>query len=151
MRYLTQYLERYNFSRVHFEKRPAITLENMTLKDAESMADSMVCEFSPENLTCDGELPAHQVQARARLLRNAAYELLQKFPDLQKPQWDDGLFDQPVYSQKSFTVGQKVAINHPRVGGRAVGTVLKVNRVKCRVEFPAAGTFNVPMEMMETV
>lgn len=148
MRYLTQYLERYNFSRVHFEKLPAITLENMTLADAEKMADSMVCEFSPENLTCDGELPAHQVRARASLLKNAAYELLQKFPNLQKPQWDDGLFDQPVYSRKNFSVGQRVAINHPRVGGRAVGTVLKVNRVKCRVEF-GAGTFNVPMEMME--
>ena len=148
MRYLKQYLERYNFSRVHFEKLPAITLENMTLADAEKMADSMVCEFSPENLTCDGELPAHQVQARASLLKNAAYELMVKFPNLPKPQWDDGLFDQPIYSRKNFSVGQRVAINHPKVGGRAVGTVLKVNRVKCRVEF-GAGTFNVPMEMME--
>lgn len=148
MRYLNQYLERYNFGRVHFDKLPALTVDTMTLEDAVKMADHMAMEFSPENLTCDGELSHSQVQARARLLKNAAYELTVKFPDMPNPEWDDGLFDFPRASRKSFTVGQKVTIDHPKVGGRVTGTILKVNRVKCRVQFDK-GTFNVPMEMME--
>lgn len=151
MRYLQTYLDRYNFARVNFYKKPAITLESMTLDEASQIAESMASEFSPENLTCDGELSRAEVQKRASLLKNAAYQLTQKFPDLPKPQWDDGLFDEFYAVKKAFIVGQKVAINHPRVGGRAVGTILKVNRVKCRVEFPAAGTFNVPFQMMEIV
>ena len=74
-----------------------------------------------------------------------------RFPELTVPQWSEDLFEVPAQVSRSFIVGQKVAINHPKVGGRAVGTVLKVNRVKCRVEFPVIGTFNVPMGMMEAV
>ena len=148
MRYLSQYLDRYNFGRVHFSKKPALTLENMTLDDANTLAEDMSAAWSPENLTCDGELSRAQVQQKARLIRNAAYELMVRFPELTVPQWSEDLFEVPADTRRSFTVGQKVSINHPKLGGYAVGTILKVNRVKCRVEFPR-GTFNVPMEMME--
>ena len=151
MRYLKEYLDRANFWRVNIDKKPAITVDNMTLEDANRLAESLVSDMSPENLSCDGELSHAQVNARYRLYKNAAAELLALFPDLTKPQWDDGLFDAPASLKGQFRVGQKVAINHERLGGRAVGTVLKINRVRARVEFPAAGTFNVPFEMMEIV
>jgi hypothetical protein len=150
MRYLTQYLDqRFNFWRINIDKKPALTVGNMTLADANRIAESLVGDMSPENISCDGELSRSEVQARYRLYTNAAQELIALFPDLTIPQWDEGLFDAPV--KPSFIVGQKVAVNSAKLGGRAVGTVLKVNRVKARVEFPAAGTFNVPFGMMEKV
>lgn len=92
MRYLQTYLDRYNFNRVNFYKKPAITLDNMTQADAEAIADTMASEWSPENLTCDGELSRAQVQAKARLLKGASRELIARFPLMALPEWDDGLF-----------------------------------------------------------
>ena len=149
MRYLKEYLNQYNFGRRFFEKKPDVTVENMTLAEANELAENMSAAWSPENLTCDGELSHAQVQAKARLIRNAAYELMTKFPDLTIPQWSEDLFEAPAAARKSFVVGQKVVIDHPKLGGRAEGRVLKVNRVKCRVEF-AQGVFNVPFGMMES-
>ena len=151
MRYLTEYLNHYNFSRRFFEKKPDVTVEFMTLDEANQLAENLAAAYSPENLTCDGELSRAQVQAKVRLYRNAASELMALHPDLTIPQYDEGLFDAGPAVTGSFTVGQKVAINHAKLGGRAVGTILKVNRVKCRVEFPVKGTFNVPFSMLEKV
>ena len=151
MRYLTEYLNHYNFTRRFFDRKPDVTMANMTLDDANQLAENLSAAWSPENLTCDGELSHAQVQRKARLIRNAAYELMTKFPLLTIPQWSEDLFEAPAQVKTSFKVGQKVAVNSPKLGGRAVGTVLKVNRVKARVEFPAAGTFNVPFGMMENV
>ena len=148
---LSQYLVQYNFGRRVFDKKPEITLVSMTLDDANQIAESLSSAWSPENLTCDGELSHAQGQRKAREIRRAAYELMIMFPNLTIPQWSEDLFHVPTDLQSNFTVGQKVAINHQKLGGRAVGTILKVNRVKARVEFPAAGTFNVPFSMMEIV
>lgn len=148
---LKKYLDQFNFSRVHFEKLEPLTLVNMRLADANRVAESLSAAWSPENLTCDGELSRAQVQARARVIRNAAYELMVMFPELTIPEWSEDLFDVPQSVKKSFVVGQKVQINHPKLGGLATGTVLKVNRVKCRVEFPVKGTFNVPFSMLEII
>jgi hypothetical protein len=38
--------------------------------------------LSPENLTCDGELPRNQVHARYKLLTKAAFELKQLDPSV---------------------------------------------------------------------
>lgn len=43
--------------------------------DRQAIADSIDAALSPENLTCDGELPASQVQARYRSLTKVAAEL----------------------------------------------------------------------------
>ena len=130
MRYLQRYLdERFNFWRVNIDKKPALKVSTMTLADADRIAEALVTDMSPENISCDGELSRPQVQARYTLYKNAASELITLFPDLTRPQWDDGLFDAPVSLKGKFTVGQKVAINHEKLGGRAVGTILKVNRV----------------------
>ena len=39
------------------------------------IADSIDCDLSPENLTCDGEMPRAQVNARYKALIKAAQEL----------------------------------------------------------------------------
>lgn len=44
-------------------------------RDNQRIADMIDGELSPENLTCDGELPRSQVQARYRELTAAAREL----------------------------------------------------------------------------
>ncbi len=150
MRYLKEYLNQYNFGRRFFEKKADVTVENMTLDEANLLAENMSAAWSPENLTCDGELSRAQVQAKARLIRNAAYELMKLQPNLTIPQWSEDLFSAPASTTDNFVVGQRVAITHDKLGGRAEGVILKVNRVKCRVEF-AKGVFNVPFGLMEKV
>ena len=44
-------------------------------QDNQRIADMIDGDLSPENLTCDGELPRSQVQARFRQLTAAAQEL----------------------------------------------------------------------------
>ena len=44
-------------------------------KDNQRIADMIDSELSPENLTCDGELPRSQVQARYNNLMKVAKEL----------------------------------------------------------------------------
>ena len=51
-------------------------------QDNQAIADSIDCELSPENLSCDGELPRSQVQARYRALTRAAAQLLQLDPSV---------------------------------------------------------------------
>ena len=69
---LNTYLDRKNsFSKLFGQK--ALSLQNAA--DRQRIADSIDADMSPENLTCDGELPRSQVQARYRALRAAAKEL----------------------------------------------------------------------------
>jgi hypothetical protein len=49
--------------------------ELKTAKGRQRVADSLDADLSPENLTCDGELPRSQVQARYKALRDAAVQL----------------------------------------------------------------------------
>jgi hypothetical protein len=44
-------------------------------KDNQKIADSLDCDLSPENLTCDGELSRAQVNAKFKQLTQAAREL----------------------------------------------------------------------------
>ena len=50
--------------------------EIKTAKGRQRVADSLDSDLSPENLSCDGELPRSQVQAKYRALTAAAKELL---------------------------------------------------------------------------
>ena len=50
--------------------------------DNQFIADSIDSELSPENLSCDGELPRSQVQARYRSLTSAARQLLELDPSV---------------------------------------------------------------------
>ncbi len=50
-------------------------LSLLNAKDRQSIADSIDADLSPENLTCDGELPRSQVQQRYNFLNRCAQEL----------------------------------------------------------------------------
>lgn len=51
-----------------------------THADRQRLADHIDSELSPENLTCDGELPRNVVQAKYRELTTAARQLKQLDP-----------------------------------------------------------------------
>ena len=53
-----------------------------TAKGREFVARSIDAALSPENLSCDGELPRSQVQARYRALTSAAKELIALDPSV---------------------------------------------------------------------
>ena len=151
-KHLDQYIQRRNFGRVHFEKKAPLDIATLTLVQAQALSESLCADASPENVSCDGEASISHVRAMMTLYRGAARDLMIMFPNLVRPEWDDAdLFNQTPEPTYSFRTGQKVAVTSDKLRGRAVGTILKVNRVKCRVEFPSAGTFNVPFSMMEIV
>jgi hypothetical protein len=55
-------------------KKPALSLQSA--KDRQTIANSIDGELSPENLTCDGELPANMVRQRYNRLTRCAQELM---------------------------------------------------------------------------
>jgi hypothetical protein len=57
-------------------------MELATAKGRQRVADALDADLSPENLTCDGELPRSQVQARYKALSKAATELKQLDPSV---------------------------------------------------------------------
>jgi len=50
-------------------------LSLQSAEDRQKIAGMIDSDLSPENLTCDGELPRSQVQARYKALRDAAVQL----------------------------------------------------------------------------
>jgi len=58
--------------------------EVKTARGRQRVAQSIDADLSPENLTCDGELPRSQVQARYRALTAAAKELIALDPAVQQ-------------------------------------------------------------------
>ena len=74
---LEQYVANKNKWRAIFNQ-PALSLLNA--KDRQAIADGIDSEMSPENLTCDGELPRSVVQMKVRNLTRCAEELLSLDP-----------------------------------------------------------------------
>ena len=56
--------------------------EIRTAQGRQRVANSLDADLSPENLTCDGELPRSQVQARYRSLTAAARDLQKLDPSI---------------------------------------------------------------------
>lgn len=56
--------------------------EISTAAGRQAVADSIDADLSPENLTCDGELPRSQVQKRWQELNSAALQLRQLDPSV---------------------------------------------------------------------
>jgi len=79
MKALQAYVARKNSFSAIFN-RPALDLNNKA--DRQKIADSIDADLSPENLTCDGELPRSQVQARYRELTAAARDLQKLDPSV---------------------------------------------------------------------
>jgi hypothetical protein len=80
MKDLHQYITRKNEWNAIFNGVP-YTLESAAGR--QSIADSLDADLSPENLTCDGELPRAQVIARKKFLDKAVHQLLELDPSLQ--------------------------------------------------------------------
>ena len=72
MKALQAYIDQKNKWNAIFNGRQ---YEITTAAGRQQVADSLDADLSPENLTCDGELPRSQVQARYRQLSAAAREL----------------------------------------------------------------------------
>ena len=76
---LKKYLDRKNAYATIFGAK-ALTLDSAV--DRQAVADSIDSDLSPENLTCDGELPRSLVQARYKELTNSARELQKLDPSV---------------------------------------------------------------------
>ena len=76
---LEQYVENKNKWRAVFNQAPLSLLNG---KDRQAIADGIDSEMSPENLTCDGELPRSVVQLKMRNLTRYAEELLSIDPSV---------------------------------------------------------------------
>lgn len=81
MQNITHYVERKNTMAKLFGNTaarrgfplPVLSLDSAA--DRASLADSIECDLSPENLTCDGELPRAMVVKRAKYLNACLKEL----------------------------------------------------------------------------
>ena len=69
---LEDYLEARNRIRSLFKDRP-LSLDSA--KDRQQLADDISCSLSPENLTCDGELPRSVVQKKYQMLTRVRQQL----------------------------------------------------------------------------
>lgn len=69
---IEKYVEQKNQWRKIFGEKP---LSLLNAQDRQKIAESLDGDLSPENLTCDGELPRSQVQAKYNFLSRAASEL----------------------------------------------------------------------------
>jgi hypothetical protein len=58
--------------------------EIQTAAGRKRVAEAIDCALSPENLSCDGELPMTQVRARYRALNSAATDLVKLDPLMER-------------------------------------------------------------------
>ena len=72
MKALNDYLEGRNRIRALFKERP-LSLDNA--RDRQQLADDISCSLSPENLTCDGEIPRSVVQRKWQMLTRVRQQL----------------------------------------------------------------------------
>ena len=80
MKDLNQYVARKNEWNAMFKGR---VYDLSIALDRQAIANSFDADLSPENLTCDGELPRAQVIARAKFLNKAAEQLIALDPSIQ--------------------------------------------------------------------
>ena len=72
MKALNDYVEGRNRIRAMFKERP---LDLNNAQDRQQLADDISCSLSPENLTCDGELPRSMVQRKWQMLTRVRQQL----------------------------------------------------------------------------
>jgi hypothetical protein len=80
MKDLNQYVARKNEWNAMFKGR---VYDLSIALDRQAIANSIDADLSPENLTCDGELPRAQVIARAKFLNKAAEQLMALDPSIE--------------------------------------------------------------------
>jgi hypothetical protein len=72
MKALEDYVEGRNRIRALFKQRP-LSLDSA--RDRQRLADDISCSLSPENLTCDGEIPRSVVQKKWQMLTRVRQQL----------------------------------------------------------------------------
>ena len=89
MKELSKYVQTKNSWDKMFNKsfRP---LSLIFIEDRQLLARMLSNDLSPENLTCDGELPRAQVITRKRLLDKAAEQLLALDPSVKMYEFNTG-------------------------------------------------------------
>ena len=71
-------------------QRTKALYEIQTAAGRQQVAQAIDCALSPENLSCDGELPRSQVQARYRALTAAAKDLVKLDPSMAQYMYEFG-------------------------------------------------------------
>lgn len=79
MKALNDYVEGRNRIRALFKQRP---LDLRNAQDRQQLAEDIDCSLSPENLTCDGELPRSTVERKYRMLTRVAGQLKRLDPNV---------------------------------------------------------------------
>lgn len=74
MKNLNKYIEQINVVR-NLMKQPAIDPANLTDDDLDSIITRLGSDYSPENLTCDGELTNSQVRQRIKFFDSVVRDL----------------------------------------------------------------------------
>jgi hypothetical protein len=69
---LEQYVNELNWYRVQLMRERPLD----PVQDWQRIFDRLDCDLSPENLTCDGELPRDQVRQRYEFLTRAQQQLV---------------------------------------------------------------------------
>ena len=72
MKALDEYVEGRNRIRALFGEAP---LSLRRARDRQQLADDISCSLSPENLTCDGELPRSVIQKKWQMLTRVRQQL----------------------------------------------------------------------------
>ena len=67
-----------------------VAYEVATAHGRERVAKMIDAKLSPENLSCDGELPMSQVRARYRALTSAAQDLVKLDPSMSQFMYEFG-------------------------------------------------------------
>ena len=88
MKELKQFVERENKWSAIFGS-PALDLNSAAERQA--VADMIDAALSPENLTCDGELPRAEVNRRYRELMTAAKQLRTLDPSVKFYEYDEAI------------------------------------------------------------
>jgi hypothetical protein len=87
MRALNAYITQQNaWSKIWGEK--PLSLD--TAADRKRIAQKIDCALSPENLSCDGELPRAEVNRRYRELTGAARDLIKLDPSMAQHMYEFG-------------------------------------------------------------
>jgi hypothetical protein len=87
MKALQAYIDQKNKWNAIFKGRQ---YEIKTAKGRQEVANSLDADLSPENLTCDGELPRAEVNRRYRELTAAARDLIKLDPSMAQHMYEFG-------------------------------------------------------------
>ncbi len=85
MKALQAYIDQQNkYMALYRGQRTEALYEIQTAAGRKRVAETIDCALSPENLSCDGELPSSEVNRRYRALTSAAKDLIKLDPSVAK-------------------------------------------------------------------